>query len=141
MIRVLITDDQKHVRQGYCLLLRRELDLDIVGEARDGQDALDLAQRLEPDVITMDLRMPHMDGFEATRQLVARPRAPRVLVVAGSWEDEYVRQALDCGASGYVAKQDAFTELPGAIRETFRGNRYFSHQLSAWRSNGSTRPA
>jgi DNA-binding NarL/FixJ family response regulator len=135
MIRVLIVDDQKHVREGYCLLLRRESDLDVVGQARDGQEAVELAARLEPHVILMDIRMPRMDGLEATRLISTRPAAPRILVVAGTWEDDLVKQAIDCGATGYMAKPDSFVELPKAIREIARGQFYYSSQLAAWRTH------
>ena len=135
-----MADDQKHVREGFRLLLCRERDMELVGEARDGQEAVELAVQHHPDVITMDIKMPRMDGLEATRRICSDGQTSRVLVVAMTWEDGIVRQALDSGALGYIAKPDAFSELPAAIREVYAGHRYFSAALSSWRALDGTSP-
>ena len=117
MIRLLVADDDALVRSGLTTLLRAEPDIEVVGEAADGIEAVRRACELDPDVVLMDVRMPKMDGLEATRALVARsPERPRVLVVTTFEHDEYVYDALRAGASGFVLKRVQPEELAQAVR-------------------------
>jgi len=115
-IRVLVADDQALVRAGFRQLLEREGDLDVVGEAADGAEAVELGRRLRPDVVVMDIRMPNLDGLEATRRLTAGSPAPRVLVLTTFDLDDYVFEALRAGASGFLLKDAAPEELVSAVR-------------------------
>ena len=115
-IRVLVADDQVLVRAGFRQLLEREADLEVVGEAADGLEAVGLAQRLRPDVVVMDIRMPNLDGLEATRRLLAGSSDPRVLMLTTFDLDEYVFEALRAGASGFLLKDAAPEELVSAVR-------------------------
>jgi DNA-binding NarL/FixJ family response regulator len=121
--RVLLADDQDMVRSGFRLLLAREPDIDVVGEAVDGVEAVAAAARLDPDVIVMDIRMPRLDGIEATRRIVAGSAArPRVLVLTTFDDDEFVYEALQAGASGFVLKDSTAADLIDAIRIVARGD-------------------
>jgi len=116
-IRVLLADDQQLVRTGFRMILKAESDIEVVGEAADGAQAVDSARRLAPDVVVMDVRMPVMDGLEATRRIAALPpRRPRVLVLTTFDLDEYVYEALRAGASGFLLKDGPAEQLVGAIR-------------------------
>ena len=103
-ISVIIVDDDPLVRTGLSLILGGDQRITVVGQAGDGEEALTLVPRLAPDVVLMDIRMPRMDGIAATRQLVAAPRAPRVLVLTTFDADELVVQALQAGAAGFLLK-------------------------------------
>jgi DNA-binding NarL/FixJ family response regulator len=119
-IRVLIADDQALVRAGFRMVLEAEPDLDVVAEAADGAEAVSAARETEPDVILMDVRMPNVDGLEATRRLLAgREDGPRVL-------DEYVYEALRAGASGFLLKDTPPEELIEGIRVVARGDALLS---------------
>lgn len=123
MIRVLLVDDQALVRTGFRMILKAESDMDVVGEAADGAQAIDAAHRLAPDVIVMDVRMPHMDGLEATRRIVAGPATtPRVLMLTTFDLDEHVYEALRAGASGFLLKDGPADQLIMAIRAVAEGN-------------------
>ncbi len=130
MIRVLITDDDHLMRQSLRLFLRRAPDVEIVGEARDGQEAIELAQQLVPDVITMDIKMPRLDGLQATQRISATPTASKILMVAMSWDNDLVQRAVNYGAKGYLAKTESFDELLPAIRALQAGQTYFSKTIS-----------
>jgi len=105
MIRVLIADDQALLRGGFRMILESQKDIEVVGEAADGREALEQARALEPDVVLMDIRMPELDGLEATRQLVGGDGAPRVLILKTFDLDEYVYEAMKAGASGFLLKE------------------------------------
>ena len=107
-IRVLIADDQSMVRAGFRMLLSGELDIEVVAEARDGLEAVAKAARFDPTVILMDIRMPELDGLEATRRIIAANDAARILILTTFGLDEYVYEALRAGASGFVLS----TRLP-----------------------------
>jgi DNA-binding NarL/FixJ family response regulator len=113
---VIVVDDQLMVRAGLCAIVGSQDDLEIVGEAGDGAGALELAARVEPDVVLMDVRMPGMDGLTATARLTAGERPPRVLVLTTFHQDAYVFQALRAGASGFLLKDAEPAELVAAIR-------------------------
>ena len=120
-IRVLIADDHTIVRSGVRLLLEAEPDIEVVGEALDGQQAVTLAETLHPDVILMDIAMPGMDGLEATRQIIALWPDIRVLVLTMHRTDDYFFEMLKAGASGYVLKGAQTDELINAIRVVAQG--------------------
>ncbi len=126
-IRVLIADDQPMVRAGLRMILELEPDLDIVGEAADGNEAVTVAAATEPDVILMDVRMPNLDGLEATRRIVgSREDGPRVLILTTFDLDVYVYEALASGASGFVLKDIEPEKLVDAIRVIANGEALLS---------------
>ena len=120
-IRVLVVDDQSMVRAGFRMLLTGEDDIEVVAEAGNGRAAIAKAAMLHPDVVLMDIRMPELDGLEATRQIVAADPAARILVLTTFDLDEYVYEALKAGASGFVLKDDPPEQLLGAIRTVAAG--------------------
>ncbi|MEO3874535.1 response regulator transcription factor [Nonomuraea sp. B12E4] len=122
-IKVLICEDQELVRAGYITIFSAQPDMDVVGEAADGRAAVEAARRLCPDVIVMDIRMPILDGIEATRQLAGPGSATpaKVLVVTTFNVDEYVYEALKAGASGFLLKDTPPTELVNGVRTIARG--------------------
>ncbi len=132
MIRVLIVDDQTIVRAGFAALLNAQDDITVVGEAGDGLEAVQLAQRHRPDVVIMDIRMPRMDGLEATKRILADTRndALRVLMLTTFDVDEYVYEALTCGASGFLLKDATADELVSAVRVVARGDSLLSPQVT-----------
>jgi DNA-binding NarL/FixJ family response regulator len=130
-MRVLIADDQQLVRVGLKMILEREPDIEIVGEANDGADALDLARRLRPDVVLMDIRMPGMDGLEATRRLVSQPGVKtRVLILTTFEIDEYVFEAIRSGASGFLLKTAPPDDLVRALRIVAAGEALLSPSIT-----------
>lgn len=118
MIRVGVADDQALVRSGFCVLLRSEPDIEVVGEAANGVEAVQLASREKPDVMLMDIRMPEMDGLEATRQITTAEatQGTRVLILTTFDLDEYVFDALRAGASGFLLKDTQPVDLLTAVR-------------------------
>jgi DNA-binding NarL/FixJ family response regulator len=124
VIRVAVADDQALVRSGFAVLLRSEDDVEVVGEAADGREAVDLARRARPDVFLMDIRMPDMDGLEATRRIIADPEtaATRVLILTTFDLDEYVFEALRAGASGFLLKDTLPDDLLAAVRVVAAGD-------------------
>jgi DNA-binding NarL/FixJ family response regulator len=121
MTRVLLCDDQELVRAGFRLILDLEDDLEVVGEAEDGRECLRMVAALRPDVVLMDIRMPRMDGVEATRQLVRAGSPTRVLVLTTFDLDEYVYDAMRAGASGFLLKDVPREQLVFAVRMVARG--------------------
>ena len=115
-IRVLVADDQPLMRAAFEMTLRTEEDIEVVGEAADGREAVEQARRLQPDVILMDIRMPELDGVEATRILAAEDGATKILILTTFDIDEYVIEALRAGASGFLLKDIRADELVEAIR-------------------------
>jgi DNA-binding NarL/FixJ family response regulator len=105
-IRVLVADDQSMVRAGFRMLLAREEDIDVVAEASNGLEAVDRAASVRPTVVLMDIRMPELDGLEATRRILAADHAARVLILTTFDLDEYIYEALKAGAGGFVLKDD-----------------------------------
>jgi DNA-binding NarL/FixJ family response regulator len=120
-IRVLVCDDQALVRSGFRLILETREDIEVVGEAEDGREAIELARQLDPDVILMDVRMPNLDGVEATRRLVAAGSRARILILTTFDLDEYVFAALRSGASGFLLKDVHPPQLVDAIRVVAAG--------------------
>ncbi len=122
MIRVLVADDQPLMRAAFEMTLRTEEDIELVGEASDGLDAVEQARRLRPDVILMDVRMPGLDGVEATRILAAEDRTIKILILTTFDIDEYVIEAIRAGASGFLLKDVRPSDLIEAIRIVARGD-------------------
>lgn len=122
MIKVLLVDDQPLLRTGFRLILASEPDIEVVGEAADGEVALGQVSALQPDVVLMDIRMPRVDGVEATRRLVEKygPEGPRVLILTTYDHDEYVVEALRAGASGFLLKDTPAEDLVDAVRVVHR---------------------
>jgi DNA-binding NarL/FixJ family response regulator len=121
MIRVLIADDQELVRTGFRVILNAEPDLEVVGEARDGRETIEAVSALSPEVVLMDIRMPNLDGIEATRRIARGKRPPRVLILTTFDLDEYVYEALRAGASGFLLKDAGADELLHAVRVVAAG--------------------
>jgi DNA-binding NarL/FixJ family response regulator len=124
-ISVLVADDQPLVRGGFRMVIDERADLELVGEAADGEQAVELARQLDPDVILMDIRMPRLDGVEATRRLVDSDSRSRILVLTTFDLDEYVYAAVRAGASGFLLKDVEPSELIDAIRVVAAGNTLF----------------
>ena len=121
-IRILLVDDQPLLRTGFRLILQSEADMEVVGEAGDGEIALSQVRALRPDVVLMDIRMPRMDGVEATRRLTQFETPPRILVLTTYDLDEYVVDSLRAGASGFLLKDVPAEDLIEAVRVVHRGD-------------------
>jgi DNA-binding NarL/FixJ family response regulator len=122
LIKVLIADDQALVRGGFRMILEAQPDIEVVGEASDGREALASVRELQPDVVLMDVRMPELDGLEATRRLHLNADAPRVLVLTTFDNDEYVYEAMKAGASGFLLKAVRPEQLAEAVRVVAAGD-------------------
>ena len=129
-IRVLVADDQSMVRAGFRMLLSGEEDIEVVAEASNGLEAVDKAARLGPTVVLMDIRMPELDGLEATRRILAADAAARILILTTFDLDEYVYEALRAGASGFVLKDDPPEQLIAAIRTVAAGDALLSPTIT-----------
>jgi DNA-binding NarL/FixJ family response regulator len=124
--RVLVADDQALVRRGFRMILETEADLEVVGEAADGEEAVLLVSQLRPDVVLMDVRMPGVDGIEATRRIAAGGDGPRVIMLTTFDMDEYVYDALRAGAAGFLLKDVPPEQLVDGIREVMSGDALLS---------------
>jgi DNA-binding NarL/FixJ family response regulator len=122
VIRVLIADDQALVRGGFRMILDAQKDIEVVEEAGDGREAIERARDLDPDVVLMDIRMPELDGLEATRRLLAGDGGPRVLILTTFDADEYVYEAMKAGASGFLLKDVQPEQLAEAVRVVATGD-------------------
>ena len=129
-IRVLIADDQSMVRAGFRMLLSGEPDIEVAAEAKDGLEAVAKAARFDPTVILMDIRMPELDGLEATRRIIAANDAARILILTTFGLDEYVYEALRAGASGFVLKDDPPEQLIAAVRTVAAGDALLSPAIT-----------
>ena len=125
-IRVLLVDDQALVRAGFRSILEKQHDLDVVGEASDGREALAMARELRPELVLMDIRMPHLDGLAATRKMMTEPDPPRVVVLTTFNADGYVYEALRAGASGFLLKDISPEQLVAACRTAMDGDAMLS---------------
>jgi DNA-binding NarL/FixJ family response regulator len=125
-VRVLVADDQSMVRAGFRMLLADEQDIEVVAEAENGRDAVEKTGRFNPDVILMDIRMPELDGLQATRRILAEDNGARILILTTFDLDEYVYEALRAGASGFVLKDDSPEQLLAAIRTVAAGDALLS---------------
>jgi DNA-binding NarL/FixJ family response regulator len=129
-IRVLVADDQSMVRAGFRMLLSGEEDIDVVAEASNGLEAVEKAKRFQPSVVLMDIRMPELDGLEATRRILAADEAARILILTTFDLDEYVYEALKAGASGFVLKDDPPEQLIAAVRTVAAGDALLSPAIT-----------
>jgi DNA-binding NarL/FixJ family response regulator len=125
-IRVLVADDQSMVRAGFRMLLSGEQDIEVVAEASNGREAVAMARRFSPAVVLMDIRMPEVDGLEATRRILAADPAARILILTTFDLDEYIYEALKAGASGFVLKDDPPEQLIAAIQTVAAGDALLS---------------
>ncbi len=130
MTRIVLADDHPVVRQGLRVLLEAEPDFSVVGEAGDGLETSGLVERLQPDVLVLDLLMPGLDGIEVIRQVRRRTPQTRVVVLSMHSDEAYVLEALGAGAAAYVLKKSTLAELGHAIREAVAGRHYLSPPLS-----------
>jgi DNA-binding NarL/FixJ family response regulator len=129
-IRVLVADDQSMVRAGFRMLLAGEEDIEVVAEASNGLEAVDKTARFAPTVVLMDIRMPELDGLQATRRILAADTAARILILTTFDLDEYVFEALRAGASGFVLKDDSPEQLIAAIRTVADGEALLSPSIT-----------
>ncbi len=129
-IRVLLADDHVLVRRGFRRILEDDPDIEIVGEASNGQEAVELVERISPDVVVMDLYMPDMDGVQATMEIKKRRSETTILVLSMYSDANYVRNALAAGATGYMLKNAIELDLVAGVREVAAGRRYFSPGIS-----------
>jgi DNA-binding NarL/FixJ family response regulator len=129
-ITVLLAEDHAIVRQGLCALLNRDGQLKIVGEARTGREAVELALSLRPDVILMDIAMPELNGLEATRQILAANSAAKIIILSAHSDDEYVERTTAAGVVGFLEKQTSAEILTKAIAEVAKGNKFFSPSIT-----------
>src|SRR5262249_39375064 len=129
-IAVLLVDDHVLVRQGLRCVLETDPEIEIVGEAGDGQSAAELVDRLRPDVVLMDLTLPQVDGIEAPRLIAARAGAPNILILTMHSDDVSVRQSLKAGARGYLLKDADDVDLLNAVKAVARGKSFFSPAVS-----------
>jgi len=130
MIRVLIADDQALVRAGFRAILESQGDIEVVGEAADGVEAVKLAQKLGPDVVLLDVRMPNMDGIDAARRLQAMSPASRILMLTTFDLDEYVYESMKVGASGFLLKDAPRQQLIAAVRMVNQGDALLSPSIT-----------
>lgn len=131
VIRILLADDHTIVRQGLKLILGANPDFQVIGEAANGRQAVEMAAQLKPDIVLMDVAMPDVNGVEATKRIVAANQRAKVLVLSMHKEAVYVREILRAGARGYILKDAIDTELLNAIRSVARGDGYVSPAVSS----------
>jgi len=129
-IRIVLADDHTVMRAGIRLVLERQPDLHVVGEASDGRKAVNAVERVHPDVVVMDIAMPNLNGIEATRQIVANGAAVSIVVLSMHSDEEYVLRALKAGARGYLLKESAEADLIAAVRAVIGGKSFFSPAVS-----------
>jgi DNA-binding NarL/FixJ family response regulator len=129
-MKILLADDHKVLRSGLRRILEEQPDLEVVGEAGDGREAVDLASSLQPDIVVMDIAMPQMNGMEATRQIVLRNPRINVLILSMYSDENYIVQVLRAGARGYLLKDSAEDDLINAVRSVNSGQPFFSPRIA-----------
>jgi DNA-binding NarL/FixJ family response regulator len=129
-ITVLLAEDHANFRKSLKLLVELDGDIEVVGEAKNGSEAVRLNTSLQPEVIVMDIAMPLLNGLQATQQIMASSPRTRVLILSAHPDPEYIEQAMMVGASGYLIKQSSTQFLAEAVREVLKGNTYFSPSIS-----------
>jgi len=132
VIRILLADDHALVRQSLRALLKKAQGIEVVGEAQDGYDALQRVESLQPDLVIMDVSMPHLDGISATQRIMESKNNPQVLILSMYGHESLVRQAFRSGARGYLLKQAISEELLPAIQQIIRGGRVLSRALEGF---------
>jgi two-component system, NarL family, response regulator NreC len=130
MIRILLADDHAMVRKGFRMILEAQADMEIIGEAGNGREAVELAESLRPDLIVMDVAMPELNGIEATRRLAVSSPRTRVLALSMHKDSVYVREILRAGARGYLLKDSIDSDLVNAVRSVAKGDGYLSPAVS-----------
>jgi len=130
MIKILLADDHALVRQGFRMILEAQSDMEIVGQASNGREAVELGEKLHPDVVIMDVAMPELNGIEATRRLAASAPRTRVLALSMHKDSMYVREILRAGARGYLLKDSGDADLIAAVRAVAKGEGYISPSVS-----------
>jgi DNA-binding NarL/FixJ family response regulator len=135
-IKVLLADDHAVLRDGLRMVLDAQTGISVVGEAEDGRQALEMVERLHPDVVVMDIAMPNMNGAEATRQIKRRFPGVKVLILTMHENEQYLAQIVNAGAIGCVLKRSAGTELVTAVRAAARGESYFSPAMATMMLDG-----
>ena len=135
VITVLLADDHLVVREGLRNLLEAEGDIKVAGQAENGREAVQMVKKLRPEVVLLDIAMPFLNGFEASRQILKIAPATKVLILSAHSDDEYVEQVTVLGASGYLIKQTSADVLAKAIREVHKGNIFFSPSISKRRQD------
>ena len=128
-ICILLAEDHAHFRKSLKVLVELEEDIKVIGEAKNGIQAVELNEKLHPDVVVMDIAMPLLNGLQATRQIIETSPATKVLILSSHADPEYIRQAMILGASGYLIKQSSAPVLASAIREVMSGKTYFSTSI------------
>jgi DNA-binding NarL/FixJ family response regulator len=129
-IKTLLADDHTIVREGLCALLAADKAIEIVGEAHNGREAVAMAETLRPDVVVMDIAMPLLNGLEATKQILAKNRGVKVLILSAHSDDAYIDRVISVGAVGFLIKQTSAQILAKAIHEVIAGNTFYSPQVS-----------
>ena len=130
-IRVVLVDDQALVRQGFRRILEDDPDLTVVGEASNGTDAIALVKKTDPDVVVMDMAMPEMSGLHATMEIIKQRPGTKVLILSMYSDEQYVRNALDAGAKGYILKSAIENDLTRAVKAVAAGEQYLAPELSS----------
>jgi DNA-binding NarL/FixJ family response regulator len=130
-IRILITEDHKTVRKGLKMIIAAESDMEVVGEADNGQEAIDLVRTLEPDLVIMDISMPELNGIEATVELKKIAPSVKILTLTRHIDKAYIHESMQAGVSGYVLKQSESDEMLRAIRKIFEGGNYLDPAITA----------
>jgi DNA-binding NarL/FixJ family response regulator len=128
-ITVLLAEDHTVVREGFRKMIEMEADLEVVGEAKDGQEAVAMTKELHPAVVLMDMTMPLLNGLQATRQILEAEPTTKVLMLSAYNDEAYVEGATNCGAMGYLIKQTSTGSVCHAIREVYKGNTFFSPSI------------
>ncbi len=129
-IRIILAEDHEIVRQGFRSLLEKQADIEVVGEASNGRDAVRMARELSPDVAIIDISMPDLNGIEATNQIIKEVPLTKVIILSMHNDEMFVENALRAGASGYLIKESAFEELVSAIRAVIINDMYLSSQIT-----------
>lgn len=129
-ISILLADDHAVMREGLRLLLDIEKDMHVIAEARSGRQAVELVKKLKPDIVLMDIAMPLLNGFEASRQMLKAVPSEKILILSAYSDDEYVQQMMEIGVKGYVIKQNSAEVLAKAIREVMKGNIFCSPEIA-----------
>ncbi len=140
IISVVLAEDHSVVRQGLCSLLKADGGFSILGEAKNGREAVALARDLKPDVVLLDVAMPELNGLEAARQIFEFSPRARILILSAHGDDEYVRRAVDAGVAGFLEKQTSAEILTKALREVAAGRSYFSPRIARRMRDAAAQP-
>ncbi len=140
-ITILMVDDHTIVREGLRKLIELDRELSVIGEASDGRSAVEMAVKLRPNVVIMDIAMPRLNGLAATRQLLKLQPAAKILILSAHADESYIKGALEAGAKGYLLKQASMEEFSHAIRSVHEGKPFFSIHVPGSPADTSTRPS